>query len=148
MENNIIKKEIDNSTSKFKHPIELYALNFHFHTESEHSFIELANENEEQFAVKYLSEQSVNEMLSEKDAEIERLKSEVPKWISADIEPHCYESGNWDGKRSDWHLVETKEGLSVGRCYSGFMDGSSFCCWYSDKDYEIEVIRYQKINQY
>lgn len=99
-------------------------------------------------AMGYLSEQSVNEMLAENDKEIEILKSEVPQWINADIEPHCYESGNWDGKRSDWHLVETKEGLSVGRCYSGFMDGSSFCCWYSDKDYEIEVIRYQKINQY
>lgn len=57
------------------------------------------------------------------------------------------EFGNWDGLRSDFYLLEDSEGFChVGRCYSGFMDGSEFAYWYDKDDMEIrDVVRFKKI---
>lgn len=64
--------------------------------------------------------------------------------------PYCYQTGNWDGKKSDQILVELKDGkYDVATCYEGFMDGSHFFEWYHSKDEyelkEIDVRRWMKI---
>lgn len=44
--------------------------------------------------------------------------------------PICYESGVWDGKKSDVVLVETKNiDYVLAEVYEGFMDGSDFREW-------------------
>ena len=64
--------------------------------------------------------------------------------------PLCYQTGNWDGKRSDQILVELKDGkYVVATCYEGTMDGSSFFDWYHGVDEwelkEEDVRRWMKI---
>jgi len=49
--------------------------------------------------------------------------------------PHVYESGNWDGKRSDEVVAEDVNGKKyVARIYSGAMDGSEFLEWVDSND--------------
>ena len=44
--------------------------------------------------------------------------------------PMCYQTGNWDGKRSDLVVGETINGKQfLGCCYEGTMDGSYFFDW-------------------
>lgn len=53
--------------------------------------------------------------------------------------PIAYETGNWDGKRSDEVLVVDDIGRKmVARLYEGTMDGSNFKDWYDNEDYSIE----------
>ena len=61
--------------------------------------------------------------------------------------PNCYQSGEWDGKRSDFHLVKDKDGkFHVARMYGGFMDGSEFAQWYDTHDFEVnDIIEWQQI---
>lgn len=54
--------------------------------------------------------------------------------------PICYETGVWDGKRSEVVLVELKKiKYLTARMYEGFSDGSSFQEWYCDSaDYVFD----------
>ena len=65
------------------------------------------------------------------------------QWVSVEkrhLLP-CYESGHWDGLRSDFMLLlNNKKHQHVGRCYSGTLDGCEFDCFYGTDDYEIENI--------
>jgi hypothetical protein len=71
------------------------------------------------------------------------------EWTNTLIDmPLCYETGAWDGKRSDEVLVEDDEGRRyVARMYSGQMDGSYFAEWISNDGYIInkEIVRWLKI---
>ena len=53
--------------------------------------------------------------------------------------PTTYETGDWDGKRSDFVVVKTdRDEYLIARLYSGFMDGSSFNDWYTGDDYTVQ----------
>jgi hypothetical protein len=70
------------------------------------------------------------------------------EWISVkDRLPICFESGNWDGLRSDLVLViDSKGDMFVALVYNGFMDGSEFTNWYNKTDYELnEITHWQKL---
>lgn len=55
--------------------------------------------------------------------------------------PRCFESGSWDGLRSEWCLVKNKEGdWFKARLYSGVMDGSEFNDWYDDDYFQLNNI--------
>ena len=64
------------------------------------------------------------------------------RWISVEDElPICYESGDWDGLRSDFVLVKNKNGAwRKGRLYSGIIDGSKYSDWYDEYDFELDNI--------
>jgi hypothetical protein len=58
-----------------------------------------------------------------------------------DKKPIAYEKGIWDGLRSDKLLVRTKSGeVRIAVMYAGFMDGSEFCEFYDDRDYDVKEI--------
>ncbi len=62
--------------------------------------------------------------------------------------PTTYESGDWDGLRSDEYVIETDTGNKyIARLYEGYMDGSSFQEWYENAVWGIsgEVVRYLKL---
>lgn len=49
--------------------------------------------------------------------------------------PLAYESGNWDGKRSDEVVAEDKNGKKyIARIYQGHLDGSEFLEWVDGND--------------
>lgn len=55
--------------------------------------------------------------------------------------PNCYESGMWDGKRSDFVLATNKKGVPfIARCYEGFINGHKFAEWYNWEEYVITNI--------
>lgn len=57
--------------------------------------------------------------------------------------PIAYQSGCWDGKKSDEILVKTTGGkYHVAVMYEGFIDGSEFCEFYDDRDNEIKSVAY------
>jgi len=72
-------------------------------------------------------------------------------WISTkDQTPLCYQTGEWDGKRSDIVLcVDKNGGIHLAQCYEGFMDGSEFFEWYDKDDFElcVEIVRWVEINK-
>lgn len=75
------------------------------------------------------------------------------EWVIAEDEnPICYESGDWDGKRSDFVLTEDSEGnYRVARMYEGFMDGSDFANWYDNDDNDLDqytIVRWMNIDMY
>ncbi len=74
-----------------------------------------------------------------------------PNWIDIEIqEPISYEKGNWDGLRTDFVLVQTSSGnITKARAYIGFMDGSKFCDWYLENDFELheKVTHFMKLPQ-
>jgi hypothetical protein len=75
--------------------------------------------------------------------------TEQDNWISVEERlPHCLESGNWDGRRSDFVIVEDVDGLPhIGRLYSGHIDGTDFNDWYDNKDCELRnIVKWKKIN--
>jgi hypothetical protein len=52
--------------------------------------------------------------------------------------PLAYMTGGWDGKKSDKVLVCTRSGrYYVAEMYEGILDGSEFCDFYDDRDFEI-----------
>ena len=62
--------------------------------------------------------------------------------------PLCYETGAWDGKRSDEIVAEDDIGRKhIARVYEGFMDGNKFCDWIDGDDYVIdrEIVRWLKL---
>ena len=57
--------------------------------------------------------------------------------------PHAYQSGGWDGLKSDKVLVCTGSGkYHVAEMYAGVMDGSEFNDFYDDRDFEIENVAF------
>lgn len=49
--------------------------------------------------------------------------------------PCVYETGSWDGKRSDLVVLKLdNDEYAIGRLYSGFIDGSEFNDWYNSDD--------------
>ena len=61
------------------------------------------------------------------------------RWISVDDElPLCYESGDWDGLRSELVLVkDNKNKLDIVNLYSGILDGFKFNDWITNYDYQL-----------
>ena len=78
-----------------------------------------------------------------------RFVQEKANLIPVEIEmPLAYETGDWDGKRSDVVIVKTrKDEYFVARLYHGFMDGSEFNDWYSEDDFEVpeEVVAWSEL---
>ena len=64
------------------------------------------------------------------------------KWIPVEQElPLCYESGDWDGLRSDFVLIKDKyNNWSKGILYSGIIDGHNFNDWYSTESLEMPFV--------
>lgn len=64
------------------------------------------------------------------------------KWIKlADKKPSAYQSGAWDGLKSDEILVLTNTGrMYLAVMYEASMDGSYFCEFYDVRDYEVKDI--------
>lgn len=62
--------------------------------------------------------------------------------------PLAYESGYWDGLKSDKVLVATKDKtITVAVMYEGILDGCSFCDFYDINDFELDhVIYWAKID--
>lgn len=60
-----------------------------------------------------------------------------------DKKPIAVESGDWDGLRSDKILVCTRSRqYHVAVMYQGVLDGSEFCDFYDDRDFEIDHVLY------
>ena len=62
--------------------------------------------------------------------------------------PITYETGVWDGKRSEEVLVVDDIGRKmVARLHEGTMDGSHFKEWYDNEDYCInrEIVKWLSI---
>lgn len=66
----------------------------------------------------------------------------MQRWIPVEEElPIAYETGGWDGKRSDLVLVKYADGdWTKARLYSGELDGHKFNDWYDENDYLINTI--------
>lgn len=55
--------------------------------------------------------------------------------------PIATESGNWNGLKSDKIIVCTRSGkYHIAVMYEGILDGSEFCEFYDDRDFEIETV--------
>ncbi len=62
-----------------------------------------------------------------------------------DKKPLTYKTGLFDGKKSDKVLVIDKSGkYHIAEMYEGFLDGSDFCDFYDDRDFEITNIIFWK----
>lgn len=60
-----------------------------------------------------------------------------------DKKPIASQSGCWDGLKSDKVLVCTRSGkLHVVEMYEGVIDGSEFCNFYDDSDFEIYDVKF------
>lgn len=61
------------------------------------------------------------------------------RWIHVEEElPLCYESGDWDGLKSDFVLIKDKyNNWTKGILYSGIIDGHNFNDWYSVESFEM-----------
>lgn len=70
-------------------------------------------------------------------------------WINVkDRKPHCYMTGDWDGKVSDKVLlVDSRQNILIGSLNEGFIDGSSFSEWYDQDDFEVknEILFWQPL---
>ena len=54
--------------------------------------------------------------------------------------PYCWETGDWDGKRSDIVLcVDEVDNNHLAHCYEGCIDGCHFFEWYDKDDFELQV---------
>lgn len=61
----------------------------------------------------------------------------------SDEKPNSYKTGDWDGKMSDKILCcDDNDNLFVGTCYQGFIDGSDFCCFYDENDFDVPNVEY------
>lgn len=55
--------------------------------------------------------------------------------------PLAYQSGDWDGLRSDLVLAKNKNGkLFIARTYEGNINGNKFCDWADSKDWLLDDI--------
>lgn len=57
----------------------------------------------------------------------------LTKWNKTEESlPHAYQTGDWDGKRSDQVMIQLKDNIvCIGVLYEGFIDGEEFQDWYS-----------------
>lgn len=57
----------------------------------------------------------------------------LTKWNKTEESlPNAYETGDWDGKRSDQVMIQLKDNIvCIGVLYEGFIDGEEFQDWYS-----------------
>ena len=64
------------------------------------------------------------------------------RWIHCSEElPNTYESGDWDGLRSEFVIALWKDGdWTKARLYSGILDGEKFNDWYDESDAYISGI--------
>lgn len=97
---------------------------------------EYANSNFQHCTYHYTDDKRLTDYDSIKDA----FKAGVEfaqQWITVDEEkPIAYESGNWDGLRSDFILVKDIHGkVYVAKSYQGVIDGSNFCDFCDDNGY-------------
>ena len=68
-------------------------------------------------------------------------ESEAAKWHYLPELPVAYETGKWDGKRSDFVLVECSYlNFRVARIYHGTLDGFEFTDWYDEYDNDIPFV--------
>ena len=57
--------------------------------------------------------------------------------------PIATESGCWDGLRTERILVCTTGGIyHIARMYEGILDGSKFCDFYTEMDYELPNVAF------
>jgi hypothetical protein len=72
------------------------------------------------------------------------------RWIPiVDDSPLAYETGEWDGKRSDFVLAKNKWGnVFIARTYEGVIDGNKFCD-FAEKDDTIlsHIIEWRPIER-
>lgn len=81
----------------------------------------------------------------------ENERTDVMVWRSTELsKPHAWETGNWDGKKSDIVLCEDKEGSRyLATYYEGFIDGNNFGDWYDQNDNElIGIVKYMEITPF
>ena len=81
-------------------------------------------------------------------SDVLKLVEKLTAWVKVEENtPICFETGNWDGKRSDIVLVKTREGETLtARLYNGILDGSEFNDWAEARhDYTIEVTEWKPI---
>jgi hypothetical protein len=92
--------------------------------------------------------------LSEKEKESDRTEahkyiSVIKQWnLVSEIMPLAFDTGEWDGKKSDKVIVEDNVGKKyLATYYEGFMDGSHFKDWYDERDNYInnEIIKWYPI---
>jgi len=64
-------------------------------------------------------------------------------WSNTEDEmPITFETGHWDGERSEKLVVRTEDHQTlVARLYSGILDGSEFEIWYDKDDSEINNVK-------
>lgn len=70
------------------------------------------------------------------------------EWKYVDKElPICYETGDWDGKRSDEVLVQDRHGNNyLAVLYSGIIDGNDFSEWQNQNGMDIyHIVRWCNI---
>lgn len=71
------------------------------------------------------------------------------RWIPVEEEkPLAYETGEWDGKRSNFVLAKDKHGnVYIARIYQGVIDGSEFCDFVDRTEYDLnDIISWRPIN--
>lgn len=70
------------------------------------------------------------------------------RWIPVEEElPMAYETGNWNGKRSDFVLAKDINGdWFKARTYQGVIDGVEFCDFADEDDYQIaDIIAWRSV---
>lgn len=81
----------------------------------------------------------------------ENEKTDVMVWRSTEFsKPHAWETGNWDGKKSDIVLCEDSQGKRcLATYYEGRLDGHDFKDWYDQNDNELTgVVKYMEITPF
>jgi hypothetical protein len=75
----------------------------------------------------------------------------INEWVSvSDRLPIAWETGGWDGKRTDEVLIrKTGDRYTIGRLYTGVLDGRVFTDWIEGKEewsiYSGEVTHWQPL---
>lgn len=73
------------------------------------------------------------------------------QWIKVEDEtPLAFETGEWDGKRSDFVLAKNKWGnVYTARTYEGIIDGNKFCD-FAEKDDTIlsHIVEWRPIERF
>ena len=61
------------------------------------------------------------------------------RWIPVEEKlPACFESGEWNGARSEFVLVKHSDSSwRKARLYYGILDGQKYNDWYDENDYEL-----------
>lgn len=65
-------------------------------------------------------------------------------WYKLEVKkPIATEKGCWDGLKSGKVLVCTHSGkYDIAEMYEGTIDGSYFCDFYNEDDYEVHNVKY------